>query len=288
MNKYHDAEYHNTLEHILTTGKKKMDRTGTGTLSVFGTDMRFNLSDMSIPLLTTKKMNINSILHELLWFISGDTNVKYLNDNGVKIWNMWSDDDGNLGPIYGKQWRKIETWDRSKQVQTQHIDQLQNVINLIKTDPDSRRIIVDSWNVTELHKMNLPPCHCFFQFWVNMYRNPELGKPKGELKCKLIMRSSDFFLGTPFNIVQYSILTHMIAQICDLEATEFIYSGSDSHVYLNHLEQIETQLTRDPYLYKSPTLSLNKNIKNIDDFKFEDFDILEYNHCPAINAPVSK
>lgn len=306
MKKFHDVEYMLALKHILDAGVTKGDRTGTGTLSVFGTEMKFDLSDMSIPLLTTKKMNINSIIHELLWFILGDTNVKYLNDNGVKIWNLWADENGDLGPIYGAQWRKTRKYDSIG-----YIDQLQNAIDLIKDNPDSRRIIVDSWNVPALEEMRLPPCHCFFQFWVNRYdscKKLELLKkkrgfsqsdsfdkdcefyriPDGELKCKLVMRSNDMFLGNPFNIVQYAILTHMIAQINNLEATELIYSGSDTHIYSNHLDQVNEQLIRDPYKYESPTLKLNPNINSIDDFKFDDFEIVNYNHYPPIKASVSK
>jgi thymidylate synthase len=306
MKKYHDIEYLKTLKYILDNGITKKDRTGTGTISVFGTDMRFDLSNMSIPLLTTKKMNLNSIIHELIWFISGNTNTKYLNDNGVSIWNLWADDKGDLGPIYGSQWRNCKGYDGTS------IDQLQNAINLIKSDPNSRRIIIDSWNVPALFEMKLPPCHCFFQFWVNEYDSYEKVErllkipnrhgssstfekdcvkyniPNGELKCKLTMRSNDMFLGNPFNIVQYSILTHMIAQLTGLEATEFIYSGNDSHIYLNHLDQVKEQLSRDSKMYESPTLKLNKKITNINDFKFEDIKIIDYNYQPPIKGKVSK
>jgi len=311
MKKYHDVEYMLTLKHILDTGVKKGDRTGTGTLSVFGTDMRFDLSDMSIPLLTSKKMNINSIIHELLWFISGNTNVKYLNDNGVKIWNLWADENGDLGPTYGAQWRKVQRYEVLVSGEEYVVDQLQDAIDLIKDNPDSRRIIVDSWNVPALEKMRLPPCHCFFQFWVHEYDTAKkwelLGAipgfkksqsmeedckiykiPKGELKCKLVMRSNDFFLGNPFNIAQYAILTHMIAQLTGLTATELIYSGSDTHIYLDHIDAVNEQLSRDPFDYRSPTLGLNPDITNIDDFKFNDIQILDYESNPAIKAPISK
>lgn len=311
MKKFHDVEYMLTLKHILANGVKKGDRTGTGTLSVFGTDMRFDLSDMSIPLLTSKKMNINSIIHELLWFISGDTNVKYLNDNGVKIWNLWADENGDLGPTYGAQWRSVKRYEVLVSGEDNSMDQLQDAIDLIRDNPDSRRIIVDSWNVPALDKMLLPPCHCFFQFWVHEYDSTkklellEKSKgfkksnsfdadcrayniPRGELKCKLVMRSNDFFLGNPFNIAQYAILTHMIAQLTGLKATELIYSGSDTHIYLNHIDAVKEQLERDPYDFESPRLILNPKIKNIDDFKFNDIQIYGYQFNPAISAPISK
>lgn len=292
MQKFHDVEYFKTLTHILNNGVIKGDRTGTGTISSFGNQMKFDLSDMSIPLLTTKKMNLNSIIHELIWFISGNTNVKYLNDNGVKIWNLWADKNGDLGPTYGAQWRKVKKYNALNK--NDSIDQLQNAIDLIKDDPNSRRIIVDSWNVPALDQMELPPCHFVFQFWVNLYDQATLDskklsiQPQGELKLHFNMRSNDFFLGNPFNIVQYAILAHMIAQITGLEATELIYSGSDTHIYLNHLDQVEEQLSRDPHKYESPTLKLNPLISHIDDYKFNDIEILNYMHYPQIKGKVSK
>jgi thymidylate synthase len=230
-------QYLGLLDHVLTNGTKKSDRTGTGTISVFGYQMRFNLGD-GFPLLTTKKMHLKSILHELLWFISGDTNIKYLRDNGVKIWDEWADEVGNLGPVYGSQWRSWPTADGRK------IDQLINVINSIKTTPDSRRHIVNAWNVGEIEKMALPPCHILFQFYV----------ADGRLSCQLYQRSCDIFLGIPFNIASYSLLTLMVAQATSLKPGEFIHTLGDAHIYLNHIDQVKLQLTREPY--KLPKMTI--------------------------------
>ena len=298
MTMYHDVEYFRNMSNVLYNGHKREDRTGTGTKSIFGTDMRFDISDMSIPLLTTKEMNWNSIIHELLWFISGDTNTKYLNDNGVKIWNAWADADGELGPIYGYQWRKVFG-----------IDQLANAIKMIKTDPTSRRIIVDSWDVSNIELMRLPPCHCFYQFFVEPYSSTtrlellnqknisersELFEddciihkiPKGKLSLKLTMRSSDIFLGLPFNIAQYSILNHIVAKLTGYDSGEFIYSGGDSHIYLDHLPQVKKQLRRDPSRYSSPILVLD-DIGHIDRIKAEDISIEGYKSYDKLRASVS-
>ena len=284
--KFHDIEYLRNLKDIFTRGETRSDRTGTGTIGVFGTSMRFDLSDMSIPVLTTKEINLNSVIHELLWFISGDTNTKYLNDNNVKIWNPWADEDGELGPVYGRQWRNING-----------IDQLLNAIELIKHDPTSRRIIVDSWNVSQLTDMALPPCPLLFQFWVKPYTksyydslvmyNKDSFVPKGELSCCVTIRSSDTFLGLPFDLLQYSILTHIIAQITGNVATEIICNSGDSHIYLDHLPQVKLQLARDPKKYTSPTLSFTREITDINDIKFSDIKIEGYRSQPRIPAKVS-
>ena len=256
------------MKHILDHGVEKGDRTGTGTLSVFGYQMRFELSE-GFPMVTTKKLHLRSIVHELLWFLKGDTNVKYLQENGVRIWNEWADENGDLGPVYGKQWRKWEAKDG------RIIDQVEQAIEQIKNNPNSRRIIVSAWNVGELDEMALMPCHAFFQFYVN----------NGQLSCQLYQRSADAFLGVPFNISSYSLLTCMIAQVCDLEPGEFIWTGGDCHLYLNHLEQAELQISRKTL--DLPKLILNNKIKDIDDFSYEDISIEGYQHHPHISAPIS-
>lgn len=260
--------YLNLLQHILDNGNQKTDRTGTGTLSVFGHQMRFDLSE-GFPMLTTKKLHLKSIIHELLWFLNGDTNVKYLQENGVRIWNEWADENGELGPVYGKQWRSWECRDGST------IDQIAQAIDLIKNNPDSRRIIVNAWNVGDLPQMALSPCHCLFQFYVN----------DGKLSCQLYQRSADVFLGVPFNIASYALLTMMMAQVCDLEPGDFVHTFGDTHLYLNHLEQAKEQLSRTPT--ELPTISINPSIKSIFDFKFEDFELKGYHPQPHIKAPVA-
>tara|TARA_B110000444_G_scaffold92613_1_gene87527 strand:+ start:3666 stop:4460 length:795 start_codon:yes stop_codon:yes gene_type:complete len=261
-------EYLRLINHILENGEEKGDRTGTGTLSVFGYQMRFDLSK-GFPMVTTKKVHLKSIIHELLWFLKGDTNVKYLQDNGVRIWNEWADENGDLGPVYGKQWRD---W---KDNNGRAIDQIEQAIDMIKNNPNSRRIIVSAWNVGELDEMALMPCHAFFQFHV----------ANGKLNCQLYQRSADVFLGVPFNIASYAILTHMIAQICGLKAGTFVHTLGDAHLYTNHLEQARLQVSREPL--PLPTLKLNPNIENIDGFKFEDFEVVDYQHHPHISAPIA-
>ena len=261
-------QYLNLLDHILTNGVEKSDRTGTGTLSCFGYQMRFDLSE-GFPMLTTKKLHIKSIIHELLWFLKGDTNVKYLQDNGVRIWNEWADENGDLGPVYGKQWR---SWQAPN---GETIDQIKNALDLIKNNPDSRRIIVNAWNVGELKDMALTPCHCLFQFYV----------ADGKLSCLLYQRSADTFLGVPFNIASYALLTMMMAQVCDLGVGEFVHAFGDVHLYSNHLEQARLQLTREPR--DLPRLEINPDIKDLFEFKFEDFKIMDYNPAPHIKAAVS-
>jgi thymidylate synthase len=261
-------QYHDLLKHILENGTKKTDRTGTGTISVFGYQMRFNLQE-GFPLVTTKKVHTKSIIHELLWFIKGETNTAYLKENGVSIWDEWADENGNLGPVYGKQWR---SWEAPN---GQMIDQLKDVLNQLKKSPDSRRIIVSAWNVGELSQMALMPCHAFFQFYV----------ADNKLSCQLYQRSADVFLGVPFNIASYALFTMMVAQECGLEAHEFIWTGGDTHIYSNHLEQVEKQLSREPR--KLPKMTLNPDIKSIFDFKFEDFTLSEYDPYPGIKAPVA-
>lgn len=261
-------QYIDLLDHVIKTGIEKTDRTGTGTLSVFGYQMRFNLED-GFPVLTTKKLHLKSIIHELLWFISGDTNIKYLNDNGVRIWNEWADEDGNLGPVYGYQWRSWPA-DGGKKV-----DQLLNVVNQIKKSPDSRRHIVCSWNVGELDKMALPPCHVLFQFYV----------AGGKLSCQLYQRSADIFLGVPFNIASYALLTLMVAQVTGLKPGEFIHTLGDAHIYLNHIEQVKLQLTREPI--KLPRMTLNPDITDITGFRFEDFTLTDYISHPGIKGEIS-
>ena len=261
-------QYHDLLKYILENGTQKTDRTGTGTTSIFGYQMRFNLAD-GFPLVTTKKVHTKSIIHELLWFLKGETNIKYLKDNGVGIWDEWADENGNLGPVYGKQWRSWEAPDG------RIIDQLQDVLKQLKSSPDSRRIIVSAWNPADLHKMALSPCHALFQFYV----------ADGKLSCQLYQRSADVFLGVPFNIASYALLTMMIAQECNLEYGDFIWTGGDTHIYSNHFEQVHTQLSRE--LRPLPTMKLNPAIKSIYDFKFEDFTLENYNPWPGIKAPVA-
>lgn len=250
-------QYLDLLDHILKNGHKKGDRTGTGTISTFGYQMRFDLSK-GFPLLTTKKVHLKSIIHELLWLLAGDTNVKYLQDNGVRIWNEWADENGELGHIYGFQWRSWPTYDGT------FIDQISEAIRTIKENPDSRRIIVSSWNVADLDKMNLPPCHCFFQFYVN----------EGKLSLQLYQRSADSFLGVPFNIASYALLTMMVAQVCNLQPGEFIHTLGDTHIYLNHLDQVNTQLQRNPR--PLPRMTINPDVKDIFQFRYEDFKLEDY------------
>lgn len=261
-------QYHDLMRHVLENGTKKEDRTGTGTLSVFGHQMRFDLSE-GFPLLTTKKVHTKSIIHELLWFLSGDTNIRYLKDNGVSIWDEWADAEGNLGPVYGYQWRSWPTPDGH------HIDQISNLIHQIKTNPDSRRLIVSAWNVAEIGKMALPPCHCFFQFYV----------ADGKLSCQLYQRSADIFLGVPFNIASYALLTLMMAQVCNLKPGDFVHTLGDAHLYSNHIEQANLQLSRD--FRKLPDMHLNPHVTNLFDFKFEDFELVGYDPHPHIKAAVA-
>lgn len=261
-------QYLKLLEYVKLNGQKKEDRTGTGTLSVFGYQMRFNLND-GFPLLTTKKVHLKSVIYELLWFLSGDTNIKYLKDNNVSIWDEWADENGNLGPVYGHQWR---SWSTSE---GKEIDQISNLITQIKKNPDSRRLIVSAWNVGEINKMKLPPCHCFFQFYV----------ADGRLSCQLYQRSADIFLGVPFNIASYALLTQMIAHVCDLKYGEFIHTLGDAHIYINHIDQVNEQLSRKPK--KLPKIKINPSVKNIFNFKYEDFSLEEYDPYPLIKAPVA-
>lgn len=256
------------MRHIRDNGANKEDRTGTGTKSVFGYQMRFDLSD-GFPMVTTKKLHLRSIIHELLWFLSGDSNVRYLQENGVSIWNEWADENGDLGPVYGVQWRK---W---KQANGEATDQIEDVVRRIKEDPDSRRILVSAWNVGELPGMALPPCHCLFQFYV----------ADGKLSCQLYQRSADVFLGVPFNIASYALLTHMIAQQTDLKVGDFIWTGGDCHLYSNHMEQMEEQLQREPLAL--PRLAIKRRPGSIFDYKFEDFEILNYESHPHIKAAVA-
>lgn len=261
-------QYETLLEHCYKTGVDKSDRTGVGTRSVFGYQMRFNLAE-GFPLVTTKKLHIRSIVHELLWFLSGSSNIKYLHDNGVSIWDEWADENGDLGPVYGVQWRSWPAPDGSK------IDQISNLIEGIKKNPDSRRHLVVAWNPAEVDKMALPPCHCLFQFYV----------ANGKLSCQLYQRSCDIFLGVPFNIASYSLLTHMVAQQCDLEVGDFVWTGGDCHIYKNHFEQVELQLSRTPRAY--PKLVINRKPSSIFDYKFEDFVIEGYDPWPHIKAPIA-
>ncbi len=261
-------QYHDLMRHVLENGTKKEDRTGTGTTSVFGYQMRFNLQE-GFPLLTTKKLHTKSIIHELLWFLKGDTNIKYLKENGVRIWDEWADENGNLGPVYGSQWRSWPTPDGK------HIDQISQVVEMIKKTPDSRRLIVSAWNVADINNMKLPPCHAFFQFYV----------ADGKLSCQLYQRSADIFLGVPFNIASYAILTMMVAQVCNLQPGEFVHTLGDAHLYSNHIEQAQLQLTRD--CRTLPTLKINKNVTSIFDFKYEDFELENYNPHPHIKADVA-
>jgi thymidylate synthase len=261
-------QYHKLLKHILENGHQKEDRTGVGTISTFGYQMRFDLSE-GFPVLTTKKLHLRSIIHELLWFLKGDTNIKYLKDNGVSIWNDWADQDGNLGPVYGYQWRSWPTSDGK------HIDQISNLIHQIKTNPDSRRMIVSAWNVAEIENMALPPCHCLFQFYVS----------DGKLSCQLYQRSADVFLGVPFNIASYALLNVMMAQACGLEPGEFIHTFGDVHLYSNHVEQARLQLERE--FRELPLLKINPAVKDLFEFKFEDFQLVNYDPHPHIKAPVA-
>ncbi len=261
-------QYLSMMRHIRDNGADKEDRTGTGTKSVFGYQMRFDLSD-GFPMVTTKKLHLRSIIHELLWFLSGDSNVRYLQENGVSIWNEWADENGDLGPVYGVQWRK---W---KQTNGEAIDQIEDVVRRIKEDPDSRRILVSAWNVGDLPGMALPPCHCLFQFYV----------ADGKLSCQLYQRSADVFLGVPFNIASYALLTHMMAQQTDLKVGDFIWTGGDCHLYSNHMEQMEEQLQREPLAL--PRLAIKRRPDSIFDYKFEDFEILNYESHPHIKAAVA-
>jgi thymidylate synthase len=261
-------QYLNLLEHVLESGTRKSDRTGVGTISVFGYQMRFNLEE-GFPLLTTKKLHLKSIIHELLWFITGDTNIKYLKDNGVKIWDDWADNDGNLGPVYGYQWRSWPGEDGKK------IDQLLNVISSIKNSPDSRRHIVSAWNVGQIEKMALPPCHLLFQFYV----------ADGRLSCQLYQRSADIFLGVPFNIASYALFTMMVARVTGLKAGDFVHTLGDAHIYLNHIEQVKLQLSRDPL--KLPDMKINPDIKDILKFRYEDFTLENYVAHPHIKGDIA-
>ena len=261
-------QYHDLLHHILDKGVTKEDRTGTGTISVFGYQMRFDLNE-GFPALTTKKLHLRSIIHELLWFLKGETNIQYLKDNNVSIWDEWADQNGNLGPVYGTQWRSWPTADG------RHIDQIKQVIDQLKNNPDSRRIIVSAWNVGEIENMKLPPCHAFFQFYV----------AEGKLSCQLYQRSADTFLGVPFNIASYALLTMMMAQVCGLKPGDFVHTLGDAHLYSNHLEQARLQLTRD--FRPLPTMKINPEVKDIFEFKFEDFELVGYDPHPHIKAAVA-
>lgn len=261
-------QYLSLMKHVMETGVRKEDRTGTGTKSVFGYQMRFNLED-GFPAVTTKKLHLKSIIHELLWFLTGETNIRYLTENGVSIWNEWADENGNLGPVYGSQWR---SW---KGADGKTVDQIKQVIDQIKKNPDSRRLIVSAWNVAEIENMALPPCHAFFQFYV----------ADGKLSCQLYQRSADIFLGVPFNIASYALLTMMVAQVCDLKPGEFIHTFGDAHLYMNHMEQANLQLSRSPR--PLPKMKINPAVKDIFSFKFEDFELTEYDPHPHIKAPVA-
>jgi thymidylate synthase len=261
-------QYHQLMQHVLDHGVKKEDRTGTGTLSVFGYQARYDLNE-GFPLVTTKKLHLKSIVHELLWFLQGDTNIKYLKDNGVSIWDEWADEEGNLGPVYGHQWR---SWQGAS---GETIDQITSVVNQIKKNPDSRRLIVSAWNVAEIEKMALPPCHAFFQFYV----------ADGKLSCQLYQRSADIFLGVPFNIASYALLTMMMAQVTGLKYGDFVHTIGDAHLYTNHVEQAKLQLSRD--CKKLPLMKINPEIKDIFDFKFSDFELVGYEPHPHIKAPVA-
>lgn len=261
-------QYLDLMQHVLDHGVEKSDRTGTGTKSVFGYQMRFDLSK-GFPLVTTKKCHLRSIIHELLWFLQGDTNIEYLKENGVRIWDEWADENGNLGPVYGYQWR---SWPSAS---GKHVDQITQLVNQIKSNPDSRRLIVSAWNVGEIENMALPPCHAFFQFYV----------ADGKLSCQLYQRSADIFLGVPFNISSYALLTMMVAQVCDLELGDFVHTFGDAHLYSNHFEQAKLQLSRETR--DLPTMKINSDVKDLFNFKFEDFELLNYNPHPHIKAPVA-
>ncbi len=261
-------QYCDLMRYVLAHGNKKEDRTGTGTLSVFGYQMRFDLN-VGFPLLTTKKVHLKSIIHELLWFLQGSTNIAYLKENGVRIWDEWADENGNLGPVYGYQWRNWPKPDGT------HIDQIAQVVNAIKRNPDSRRLIVSAWNVADVDQMKLPPCHAFFQFYV----------AEGRLSCQLYQRSADIFLGVPFNIASYALLTMMVAQVCGLKLGDFVHTLGDAHIYTNHMEQVNEQLSRD--IRSLPQLKINPNVNDIFGFKYEDFTLENYDPHPAIKAPVA-
>jgi thymidylate synthase len=261
-------QYHDLLRHVMETGTVKNDRTGTGTKSVFGYQMRFDLSE-GFPVVTTKKLHLRSIIHELLWFLKGDSNIKYLKENGVSIWDEWADENGELGPVYGVQWRSWPTSDGK------HIDQIEKLVNSIKNNPDSRRHIVNAWNVAEVENMALPPCHTMFQFYV----------ADGKLSCQLYQRSADIFLGVPFNIASYALLTLMLAQVCDLKPGDFVHTFGDAHIYSNHFEQVEKQLSRE--FRPPPTMKMNSDIKDLFEFKYEDFELLNYDPHPGIKAPIA-
>lgn len=261
-------QYLDLMQHVLDNGVTKTDRTGTGTISVFGYQMRFNLEE-GFPMVTTKKIHLRSVIHELLWFLKGDTNIAYLKENGVSIWDEWADENGNLGPVYGYQWRNWPTPDKGQ------IDQIADLIQMIKKNPDSRRLIVSAWNVADVPKMKLPPCHTLFQFYV----------AEGKLSCQLYQRSADIFLGVPFNIASYALLTLMMAQVTGLQPGDFVHTLGDAHLYLNHLEQADLQLSREPYAL--PQMRLNPNVTNLFDFKYEDFELVNYQHHPHIKAPVA-
>jgi len=261
-------QYLDLMRHVRDNGLRRTDRTGTGTISVFGYQMRFDLSE-GFPVVTTKKLHLRSIIHELLWFLKGDTNIRYLKENGVSIWDEWADKNGDLGPVYGSQWR---SWPAPN---GQKIDQISNVIEQIRNTPDSRRLIVSAWNPAEVDNMALPPCHSLFQFYVS----------DGKLSCQLYQRSADILLGVPFNIASYALLTLMIAQVCDLEPGDFIHTFGDAHLYLNHLEQVDLQLSREPY--PLPTMSLNPDIRSVFDFTYDDITLNDYQSHPAIKAPIA-
>ncbi len=272
-------QYLDLVKHIIETGADKSDRTGTGTRSVFGYQMRFNLAD-GFPLVTTKKCHLKSIIYELLWFLQGDTNIGYLKEHNVKIWDEWADDNGDLGPVYGKQWR---SWAGADGIE---VDQVKDLIHQLKTNPDSRRMIISAWNVSDLPKMKLMPCHCLFQFYTSPPTSLQKERGvKGSLSCQLYQRSADVFLGVPFNIASYALLTMMIAQVCDMEPGEFVHSFGDVHLYNNHFEQADLQLSRTPFLL--PQMKINTAVKDIFNFKFEDFELLNYESHPAIKAPVA-
>ena len=271
-------QYLQLLQKIIDTGVDKNDRTGTGTRSLFGHQMRFNLEE-GYPLVTTKKLHLKSIIYELLWFLKGDTNVEYLNEHGVRIWDEWADENGNLGPVYGKQWR---SWDGAG---GKTVDQVSELIQQLKANPDSRRLIISAWNVADLPEMKLMPCHCLFQFYTTPSDPLQNGSGKRKLSCQLYQRSADVFLGVPFNIASYALLTLMIAQVCDMDPGEFVHSFGDVHLYKNHFEQAQLQLTRKPFAL--PKMKLNPEVKNILDFKFEDFELMNYQSHPSIKAPVA-
>ena len=270
-------QYTDLMRHVLAHGNQKHDRTGTGTLSVFGYQMRFNLAD-GFPLVTTKKVHLKSIIHELLWFLQGSTNIAYLKENGVRIWDEWADENGNLGPVYGYQWRNWPKPDGT------HIDQISQVIDSIKNNPDSRRLIVSAWNVADVDQMKLPPCHAFFQFYVAPSL-PNEADQRSKLSCQLYQRSADIFLGVPFNIASYALLTMMVAQVCNLKLGDFVHTLGDAHIYSNHMEQVNEQLSRE--ILTLPQMHINPNVHDIFSFKFDDFTLVNYNPHPAIKAQVA-